>query len=156
MGKWLSDNFDSIANWCSIMGFLISIYVMYNLNKIRKHYEYRARIPEIVSQLDEFSKNLNTYFDDISTNKNDIILTIKRLEYTLISLRQKTNNEIIKSINLLLQRTKRIKRGGSVKYLFLKNETWSFEDESWEIYSDIQGILQGVKEDSRDSSWREQ
>jgi len=156
MGKWLSDNFDSIANWCSILGFLISIYVMLSLNRIRKHYEYKARIPEIVSQLDEFSKDLNAYFDDIPTNKNEIILTVKRLEYTLKSLRKKTTNEIIKSIDLLLTRTKRIKRGGSIKFVFFKSGTWSFEDESWEIYSDIQGILQGVKEDSRDSSWREQ
>ncbi len=154
--KWLSDNFGNIGNWCSILGLVITLYVLYNLRKIRKHYEYRARTPEIVSQLDDFSKDLNSYLDNISDNKNEIILTVKKLEYTLKSLRRKTNGEIIKNIDSLLGRTKRMKNDGPIIFPFFSKTSWSFDDEAWEIYSDIQGILQGVKEDSRDSSWREQ
>lgn len=154
--KWLSDNFGNIGNWCSIFGFIISMYVMYNLRKIRKHYEYRARTPEIVLQLEEFSKDLNSYLDDIGANKNEILLTVKKLEYTLNSLRRKTSDDLVRNIDSLLCRTKKIKNGGQTRFLFFTDSGWNFDDEAWQIYSDIQGILQGVKEDSRDSSWREQ
>jgi hypothetical protein len=145
MINWISHNFGNIANYSSIFGFLISCYVMYNLKKIRKHYEFKARIPEIVAQLNAFSKDLNDFINDIASNRNEIILTIKKLEYTLKSLKKKSNEEITKSIKTLLRKTKNLKRGRPVRFIFFSKQTWVFEDETWEIYTDIQGILQGVK-----------
>jgi hypothetical protein len=156
MTIWLSNNFDSIANLCSILGFIITCYVMYNLKTIRKHFEFKARTPELVMQLEEFSRHLNTYTDDIGSNKNDIVVVIKKLEYTLKSLKKKSNKEIANHVELLLGRTSRLKRGGPKLFFFLKDHNWSFDDETWEIYSDIQGILQGVKEANKDLAWREQ
>jgi len=156
MTDWISKNFGNIAHWCSILSLLISVYVMINLNKIRKHYEFKARMPEIVAQLDAFSKDLNSFTVNIGSNRNEIILTIKKLEYTLKSLKKKSNREKIKSIKTLLRRTKRLTRGGPVRFIFSNNPAWTFEDETWEIYTDIQGILQGLKETNRDYAWREQ
>lgn len=156
MINWLIANFDSIANWCSILGLLISLFVLYSLKKIRKHFKLKARIPEIVNQLEDFSKELNSYIDDIEGNKNELIIISKRLEYTLKSLREKSTDQITKNIDKMLVSISMLKKGGPFKWNPLRKSTWKFDDEIWEIYSDIQGILQGLKEANKDSLWSEQ
>lgn len=156
MIEWLFSNFDTIAGWCSVLGLIISIFVLSSVRRIRKTFQLKARTPEITKQLSEFSKDLNSYIEDVEKYKNEIVTISKRLEYTLKSLRGKSSSELVKNIDISISRIKRIKKGGTHLSILLNNNNWSFKEETWELYSDIQGILQGIKELSKDSHWSEQ
>ena len=153
MIEWFIRNFNYIANFCSILGLMVSLFVLYNLKGIRRNFQFKARTPEIINELTDFSKELNSYTDNVDACKNEIIILSKKLEYTLRSLRKKANKELVKNIDQIISRISKLKRGGPLVKIFSKSSNWSFKDETWELYSDIQGILQGLKEVVKDSHW---
>lgn len=156
MNNWLNNNFDGIANWCSILGLVITLFVLFSLKNIRKHFKSKGRFPEIVSQLEEFSMDLNACTNNIEASKNEIIAIIKRLEFTLKSLRKISNDQIVKNIDILITRISRLKNDGPFHWNVFIKSSWSFKKEIWDIYTDIQGLLQGIKEADKDSVWSEQ
>lgn len=156
MIDWIKHNFNGISGWSSILGFFLSIWVLYTVKKLRKYYIFKARIPEIIKEINKFSKELNSYLDDINNNKNEIIVIIKKCEFTLKSLKQKSTNDLVPLINQMLQRITKMKNGGPVRFYQLKPAKWSFNDEAWELYSDMQGVLQGLKETANDSNWSQE
>lgn len=156
MINWITQNFNRISGWSSILGFFLSIWVLYNVKKLRNYYLLKARIPEIIKEINKFSKELNSYLDDINNNKNQILVIIKKFEFTLKSLKRKSANDLVSLINKMLQRISRMKRGGPVRLYPLKPTKWSFDDEAWELYSDMQGVLQGLKETANDSNWSQE
>lgn len=156
MIDWITQNFSGISGWSSIFGFLLSIWVLYTVKKLRNYYLLKARTPELIKEINKFSKELNSYLEDIKTNKNEIIVVVKKCEFTLKSLRRKGTNDLVSLIDKMLQRISKMKKGGPVRLNPFKPSKWSFDDEAWELYSDMQGVLQGLKETANDSNWSQE
>lgn len=153
MINWITQNFNSISGWSSIFGFLLSIWVLYTVKKLRNYYLIKARTPEIIKDINNFSKELNSYLRDIENNKNEIIVVVKKCEFTLKSLRRKSTKDLVSLIDKMLLRISNLKKGGPIRLNPFKPPIWSFNDEAWELYSDMQGVLQGLKETANDSNW---
>jgi hypothetical protein len=156
MLAWLDENHTYIASFCSVFAFLLSILLLLLVRNIRKYFELKARTPQIVAQLRKFFKELNACLDDAKKNKNEVIVLSKKLEFTLRSLRRKASADIVKTIDLMLSSIAKLKNGGPSRWNPFKKTDWSFNDEAWELYSDLQAVLQGLKEATKDSRWSQQ
>lgn len=153
MLEWLRNNFNNIAAWSSIIGLAVSLWVLYSIRKLRTHYTSKARIPELIKQLEEYSSQLNTLLNDVEKNKQIILTISKRLEFTLNSIQKKSSRNIYTAIRKLNSRINNLRSNrGSIISIFSR-VTWNFENEVWDLYTDLQGILQGLKESSKDSEW---
>lgn len=155
--QWFLKNFNMISGWSSIFGFILSIWVLYTVSRLRNYYFLKGRIPEITKEINKFSKDLNSYLADINNNKSEIVLIIKQCEFTLKSLKKKSTDDLVSLINKMLKRISKIKKGGPTNVIpFRSFLEWSFDDEVWEFYSDMQGLLQGLKENANDSKWSQE
>jgi hypothetical protein len=152
---WFITHFTSISGWCSILGFVLSFLVLLTVRNIRTHYWSKGRIPEIIKELDNKSKKLNGYLEDDEKNKYNILTVLKEVEFSLKSLKQIDNKDIVEQINKMLKRLKNLKKDGPIWSHLVNTTKWSFKEEIWEFYTDMLGILQGLKEHERDSNWRE-
>ena len=123
------------------------------VNGYQNYYLLKARIPEIIKEINKFSKELNSYLGDIENSKNEIIVVVKKCEFTLKSLRRKGTRDLVSSIDKMLLRISNLKKDGPRGLNPFKPPIWSFNDEVWELYSDMQGVLQGLKEAANDSNW---
>jgi hypothetical protein len=153
MSQWLITNFSTIGNWSSIIGLGVSLWVLYSVKKIKLHFTLKARIPELIYQLEEYSKTFNSLLNDIKSNRMEIITTSKKLEFTLQSLNNKANANIDEAIKIMFSRIKKLKNGKDNFVNALLKKGWSFDDESWNLYTDLQGVLQGLKESKKDAEW---
>ncbi len=89
----------------SIIGLAVSLYVLIELKKIKKHYLVRVRLPEQIRELEQLTNAISKNLMDYEINLNKINLDIKKLEPILTNilskiparLRKKTKN-MIKSL----------------------------------------------------------
>ncbi|WP_320043501.1 hypothetical protein [uncultured Desulfobacter sp.] len=153
MIKWLSQNWSTVSNICSVLSFFISIFAMLSVRQLKKKYRNKKRIPEILSDLERISKEFNELTKEVEQNRREIIVATKKLKAILESLKKKSNTDIEKTLIVALKRTKQvIKNKRPVSYFFFNRE-WIFFEEIWELYGDLQSVIQSLNEHTKDKKW---
>lgn len=129
-----------------ILGFFITLLVMFQVRSIKKSFKSKALLPDIVSEIESKGSALNKLLPGWPNTKNEIKVTIKST-HSLIntSLQFATNPE-----------KKEIKRiNGQIKLAILLFETKKYNNLNaiWDIYGDIQTAITNLKQNSKNIHW---
>ncbi len=129
-----------------MIGFVITVVVMFQVVGIRRSFRSRALLPEIVKDLQKEGSALNATLEGWPNRKNDARLHIKvaaSLLQTALPLLPHDARGSIKNVRKKL--TESAKEFNDVKY--------NTPDEAWDIYSDIQSSIVHLKQSVRSSKW---
>jgi len=132
----------------SIFGLVFTVYVLLEVNKIRNSYLRRARLPETIKDIKKAHKNLSKSLKNWQEKQRVGIEQLSITKSLLVNLLPKLSdtekNEVSKFINTLQKR----------EYFFIKSTiSEATEDEAWEIYSNLSGIITTLHQLHKDSKW---
>ena len=127
----------------SILGLLITIWILFNLNRIRKDFLFKARIPQLIQKLEKHSSLLSTYLQDFGGSRQMINLELGKCRANLRSLRSKLPRNSKRSVKKL---EKQIQKNTPTK-------AESSKDTIWEIYTDLNSLIEDMKNLEQDKKW---
>lgn len=131
---------DKVGDTSSVIGMFISLYVLFEVNRIKNKFLFKARLPQLIKSLKDnakvFSGNLQNFEDssrDIETNLSKTISTLKNIKYKISGVPKKDTINLLKKIN---KRTKPITK-----------------DYLWDIYNDLQALIDSLGYLTEDTKW---
>lgn len=133
--QWATD----LASIFSIVGFIVTCFLFVEARKIRESFLRKARIPEIVTDLErvygELFSNLKAYAENRRAAHENIVKATGLLESIMPKL-QKTDAQ---KISEFIQKTR--KSLGDTPN----------EDLLWSIYSDLSGVIAYLQQLAKDT-----
>ena len=129
-----------------LVGFVITVLVMIQVSGIKKSFRSRARLPEIVKDLQKAGSSLNVTLEGWPLRKNDARAHIKvatSLLRVAAPLLPRDSRKIIKDLERKL----------AVAVTSLNEEKYNSPDVAWEIYSDIQSSIAHLSQTVRSLNW---
>ncbi|MES2983987.1 MAG: hypothetical protein V4735_02235 [Pseudomonadota bacterium] len=137
--QWLND-----ANTLvSLLGFGLTVYVTITLSSIKSSFLSRARLPDVIKDLDSASSALNGCLNQWPDQRNDAMIGIK----TIISLLRATKSMVPKS------NRSEIKRLVVTLEQISKPAANLSVDEIWAVYGDIKSVIVSITQASLNSKW---
>ncbi|MBB5858554.1 hypothetical protein [Xanthomonas arboricola] len=129
-----------------LLGFVITVLVMIQVSEIRRSFRSRARLPEIVQDLQKAGSALNKTLEGWPNRKNDARSHIKvaasLLQAAVPLLPREARNSIKDAQKKLAE--------SSTSF----NDTkYNNPDEAWDIYSEIQSSITHLNQSVRSLSW---
>jgi predicted PurR-regulated permease PerM len=100
------DEFTSVANVLSVIGFVLTLYVSFAIRNIRKYYIFTARVPELVRRLKEHNSKISELLNDYENSMQAIDIEIASMQVILNSLKSKISGNGKKSTRELISQTK--------------------------------------------------
>lgn len=141
--KWVED----INTGFSILGFLITLYVAYEIREIKSSFLSKARLPEYIKDLKTAGSNLSTSLNNWPAEKNSaheqikIAVTILSSSSSIIPRRDRsTIDETIKKLKL-------------TKNEFHSNPKCTESSHVWDLYGDIQSCITCMTQVSKNMKW---
>ena len=99
MNFWPSDTFSKIADWCGIIGLLVSIgsltltaYLTVTATQVRREFQDKVLLPVYLTHLQDHCKNMKIILVEM-TDGVLIDAELGRIEGNLKSLRKKLRDE---------------------------------------------------------------
>lgn len=140
--QWIQD----INTGLSLVGFLITVYVLIEVRSIKKSFLSKARLPELISDLEKsgsiISKNLNNWPEQqhhfVHQVKISISLLNTTVEFTPTAQKVKIKNTVKKLSNSIDNTEKQ------------KNITTEI---AWDLYSDIQSSISQLTQILKNNQW---
>lgn len=127
-------------------GFVITVFVMTQVAGIKRSFRSRARLPEIVKNLELAGSGLNATLEGWPGRKNDARSPIKvaasLLQAALPLLPSETRSSI-----------KSVQKKLAVSAKNFNDARYDVPDEAWDIYSDIQSSITHLKQSVSDLKW---
>lgn len=135
--EWIKD----LETLFSLLGFLITLYVLYEVRAIRRAFKSRARLPEIAKDLSATGSEISKLLKDWPTNrpvikgKFKIVVTLLDVALEFVSGSQRADMRRVR--------------------LRIKNALPGFSDttDAWELYTDIQTAIQALSQASKNAKW---
>lgn len=128
------------GNIASIIGLLITIVILKNVDTIKKGYLMKARLPAIINRLEKIRKECNSLFDDIPGNQEPIIAAFKRIKSILQNLEKKLDGDERRRTKKLINEIKKYDRPISNNF-------------AWDIVQNTDAIIELLKQHQKDKKW---
>lgn len=140
--QWIQD----INTIFGVVGFFITLYVMREVRSIRNSFRSRARLPEIVKDLEGVGSAFNKNLGDWPALKNHARSQIKDAA-TLVNL---STSLLAKNspVNLKL-----IDKKLSLAVVNFDNGKYDDANAAWDLYSDIQSSITMLKQAVQSIKW---
>lgn len=129
-----------IGNIASIIGALIAAYLLFELKRLRTHFLLKARFPGLLKSLSSYAVQLSYALQYGSKSQRDIETLLKVCEATLKNLYTKVSGLERQSTKSLIKKIKKRKKPTN-------------KEIRWEIYNDLQGLIEALKHFQKDSKW---
>lgn len=141
--KWVED----INTGFSILGFLITLYVAYEVRDIKASFLSKARLPEYIKDLKTVGSSLSASLNNWPTDKNTAHEQIKIAVTILIS----SSPIIPKRDRSTIDDT--IKKLKKTKDEFHSNPQCNESNHVWDLYGDIQSCITCMSQVSKNMKW---
>jgi hypothetical protein len=142
---WLS----LTADIASLVSVLVTFAVWFQTRSIKKSFALKARLPEISTTLTEISTSLLRGLQDGIGNATHA--DIARLNALLVNLRPKLSRSERELVTKLLDRCGTRPHRWTI-WTGAKRSHLS-RDEEWEIYNETQGLIEVLRQVTKDSNW---
>ena len=143
--SWLSP----LADWLSLVGFALTIWVLVVTRGLRREFTLRGRTPELRKSLASRTRSLLEALNAAPTGKKEIAATLAECKALLENLKPKLPRGERGSVAALIGRLKGKKQG---LFTILPVTEYS-DDELWNIFADLQGIVASLEQREKDASW---
>jgi len=81
----------NVGDLASIASLLLTIFVFFNVRKIRAYYSFTARIPGLIDRLREHTSGLENYLRDFGNSLQSIDVELAKSEATLEALQKRVD-----------------------------------------------------------------
>ncbi len=129
-----------LGSVASVVGLVLTGIVFHRVAAIRRHFLFKARIPDLLSSLAKHSKALSDALASFDRDSRACDEAIERTAATLRNLQSKLASSDQRQLCQALDKIRRHSRP-------------VLKDEAWGTYVDIQGILESTKHLHSDESW---
>lgn len=137
-----------IASISSILGLVVTLFILTEARKIRKSFLRRARIPEITKELNVKSKNISKGLKSWDTEKNTVNEQYSVVRGLLENISKKLPEDEKLQVEIYINSLK------TRKYLFLmENLVIEDEDQAWKLYAELSRIITRLEQLQKDSKW---
>ena len=135
---------DLLGNLSSIVGLGVTVWVLLKVRKIQKSYLLRARLPVLGRKLGRHRSNLASLLDGYPESAREVQAELKRCRATLRSLGAIVSGALRADLNRIERRVAGI------------CGLWeaATADEIWELYADLGGLEEDVRNLIEDIKWR--
>ena len=140
--QWAQD----LSTALGFLGFFITVVVMIQVSGIKRSFRSRARLPEIVKELQKAGSALNVTLEGWPSRKNDARSHIK----VAASLLQAATPLLPRDSRKV---TKELHRKLAESAKNFNDQKYNLPDEAWEIYSDIQSSITHLNQSVRNLNW---
>lgn len=130
-----------LGDIASILGFLVSLYVLASLRGIRREFLAKGRLPKLIKDLKAHAREANDLLNNYNDSKQSFRAVLTKCVASLDSLRGKTPRDSRRRVKVL--RKKMIAFG--------KRESI---DAAWDIYGLLQALIEFLQNQSLDSNWK--
>lgn len=140
--QWVQD----LNTGLSLIGFFITLYVLYEVKNIKCAFLARARLPELIKELSKAGSALNASLADWPTKRNEargqvkIAATLLKSSFGMLPKPEK--NELTQ-IQLKLVDAART----------FSNQEYDRVEVAWDIYSDIQSSITSLNQVAKNMKW---
>lgn len=141
--------FNFIASGASILSFFISIYVLFDVRRIRKDFLSRVRIPSLLEALESYASDMSRDLASFEESRQQMEIVLARCEPALRSLSPKLSGVERRDTRRLANTMKNFR---TIRFWRQKREL--DYDRAWALYIDLQQIIEGVKNLLKDEQWR--
>lgn len=142
--QWFVD----IATLTTVIGFFLTLWLLYEARHIRNSFLRRARLPQVTKELKAVSKALSSHLKSWSTQKEDARNQLSISRALLENLIPKLPNEEQKKCKTFVKQLK------PRKWLIIKDSLSSVdEDQAWELYTELSAITTMLIQLEKDSKW---
>lgn len=140
--QWIQD----LNTLLGVIGFFITVAVMWQVSSIRMSFRARARLPEIIKELEKVGTTLNSSLEGWPLRKNSARSQIKiaasliqgALPFVSGAVRRKI---VIDQKKLVLAARE------------FDASMYDLPDPAWDLYSDIQSVITSLKQSARNLNW---
>lgn len=141
---WLVD----ISTLGSLLGTVISIVLLWEARKIRKSFLRRARLPEIIKELNLAHKSIAKHLKTWELEEKEGIQYFTIAKELLDNLKHKLPDTEKKKVSVYIQFL--IER----KWLFLTYTATEIPiEKAWQMYTELSGIITTLNQLKKDSKW---
>ncbi|WP_035242182.1 hypothetical protein [Desulfobacter vibrioformis] len=144
MPEWLTD----FASICSILGLFVSLFVWIEAKKIRKSFLRRARLPEIMKEVTQANNNLSKNLKNWNESKRNGFEQLSIAKSLLENLEGKLPDKERKKVRIFCKKLE-IKK----MLIFTVPIANIEEDQAWELYTQLTGLITSLEQLSKDSKW---
>ena len=135
--QWITD----LATILTIGGFIITLLLLREAKEIRKSFIRKARIPEIVTDLERISKELIAHLQNSQEGIRAAHESVHRAIGLLESIESKLSESDKTKVNEFIRNTKKA-IGGTID-----------ENGYWAIYSSLSAITTYLQQLAKDVRW---
>lgn len=139
---WLQD----LNTGLGIVGFVITVIVMIQVASIKRSFRSRARLPEVVKELQKAGSALSTNLDGWPARKNDALMQVKVASVLVRN-----------AIPLVAGDTKKQLKAIHKKFLAaadtFDDPKYQSLDAAWDLYSDVQQVITNLSQSIRTLKW---
>lgn len=144
MPEW----FTNFASICSILGLLVSLFVLIEAKKIRKSFLRRARLPEIMKELTQANNNLSKNLKNWNESKRNGLEQLSIAKGLLENLEGKLPDKERKKVRIFCKKLELKKM-----FIFTVPIANIEADQAWELYTQLTGLITSLEQLSKDSRW---
>ncbi len=134
---WVGD----VADVMSLIGFVVTCFLFVEARKIRHSFMRKARIPEIVGDLDRISSELVSALKAYATESRVAHEKLQRASALLESILPKVPEKNKEKIVFFITSSK-AKLSGPLG-----------ENECWDLYAQLSGVVTYLQQISKDTRW---
>ena len=135
MSEWIG----VIGTWSSILGFLISVYVLLEVRQIRRQFLLRIRIGDLLQALRIQAAEMSIRLNDFEESRHEVDIILARCESTLRSILPKLSGAEKRPTKHLITLLRSYHRPG-----WLRKKSKFDLDEAWRVYTALQGIIESI------------
>lgn len=135
--QWAQD----VTTAASFLGFLLTLYVTWQVRSIRRQYAARVRLPDLIKELTAKGSELNTLIPSWPQHRNEVEGKIK------------VTMELLGAARKLLGRSD----AGTVSRVhrkFSKAEEVGDQDQAWGLYTDLQMAIASLEQIVKNLNWK--
>lgn len=134
-------NLSNLGNMASIIGFIVTCFLLWEARKIRDSFIKRARIPEIVSDLENIAKEFFEHLKSFKTERRNVQEKAEKAVGLLEGVIPKMDDGQKKKIEEFILASRGL------------HGTNFNEDDCWKVYSQLSGLVVYLQQIEKDTKW---
>lgn len=143
MLEWLTSSFvTAIVNVLSVLGFGVTIYVMFGVRQIKNNYTSRIRVPELRLKLIELISGIGDLLNDYANNTNQIAPQMEQTESVLKAIKKRLGRAEAKKIQQVLLLMSKLQNNLTGEEVQVRN-----------IYNRLHGVSTELEQWENDMKW---
>lgn len=130
-----------VADWISIVSFVLTIWIAVGVRKIQRRYLFVARVPNLTKDITKLASTISEQLGDFEKAKDASDVTLASMEPLLNSLKKKLDRQGKASVERVLKTIGEYQNG--------KRNQESLR----QVYIETQRLIAEVAEITADSKW---